>query len=304
MQATVSRILTVLALALSASVPTALCQNPYYASTSEIVPIINVGANLQVAQFARLDFAQMMLDQQNHKPTQTQLDHQKALIDAGTVSALDLAAPPKAVSEFNQGSALIRGQHSTDAIAHLQKAIAAYPQFLSAHNQLGLAYLDADDVARARVEFENAANLDSRFARSYLNLGRLALSQNDFATAAFNLEKASSMLSADPAILTSLAYAQNANHDYHRAIETVARVHAVQHKGMGIAHYVAALAAVSLNNYPLAESEFGVFLMEEPNHPLAAVARQNIEILQRKQKQLPPSKTSRYLSAMQEAQFM
>src|SRR5215472_11407394 len=114
-----------------------------------------------------------------------QLDRQKSLLASGTISTLDLAAPYKAVNEFNQGAALMRGQHSAEAMAHLQKAIAIYPKFVSAHNRLGLVYLDADDVVRARSEFDTAASLDARFAGSFLNLGRLALSQNDFAAAAF-----------------------------------------------------------------------------------------------------------------------
>lgn len=91
----------------------------------------------------------------------------------GAVSALDLAAPAKAISEFNRATGLLRGQHSEEAIAHLQKAIADYPKFISAHNYLGLAYLDADDVRRAQSEFEIAANLDDKFPGSFVNLGRL-----------------------------------------------------------------------------------------------------------------------------------
>lgn len=291
MKATVSRILAICAIAMSTSLPPAVCQNPYYGSMPDVLSLVNVGGNIQMAQFARVDFAQMILDQQR-RPSQMQLDHQKNMLASGTISTLDLAAPYKAVNEFNQGAALMRGQHPAEAMAHLQKAITIYPQFVSAHNRLGLVYLDADDVVRARSEFDTAASIDPRFAGSFLNLGRLALSQNDFAAAAFNLQKASSMLPPDPAVLTSLAYAQNGNHEYHRAIETVAQVHSLQHKGMGVAHYIAAIAAMSLQEYPLAETEFSVFLAEEPSHPLAAAARQNIQTLERIQKQAPSDRTS------------
>jgi VWFA-related protein len=292
MKATASRILAICAIAVCISLPSAVCQNPYYGSVPDVLSLVNVGGNIQMAQFARLDFAQMILEQQRHNQSQMQLDRQKSLLASGTISTFDLAAPHKAVDEFNKGTALLRGQDSAEAMAHLQKAIAIYPKFVSAHNRLGLVYLDADDVVRARSEFDTAASLDARFAGTFLNLGRLALSQNDFAAAAFNLEKASSMLPADPAVLTSLAYAQNGNREYRRAIETVAQVHSLPHKGMGAAHYIAAIAALSLEEYSLAETEFRVFLAEEPSHPLAAAARQNIQTLERIKKQVSSDRTS------------
>ena len=104
-------------------------------------------------------------------------------------------------------------------------------------------------------EFETAANLDDKFPGSFLNLGRLALSQNNFVAAGSQLQKAASLRPSDPAILTALAYAQHGNHQYREAIQTVARVHALQHPGLGNAHYVAAAAALALNDYPVAQGE-------------------------------------------------
>ena len=123
--------------------------NPIAGTTPGAVPLVNVGGGPSDAQFFSLDFAQKVLQEQNKKPNQKELEREKGLVDSGTISALDLAAPGKAVKEFNQASSLLRGQHSQEAIAHLQKAIADYPNFVSAHNYLGLAYLDTDDVVRA-----------------------------------------------------------------------------------------------------------------------------------------------------------
>ena len=178
----------------------------------------------------------------------------------------------------------MRGARSEEVIVHLQKAIALYPQFVSAHNYLRLAYLDADDSAKAQTEFETAANLDEKLPGSFLNLGGLALSQNDFVAADAHLEKAASLRPSDPGILTALAYAQNGNHHYREAIGTVARLHELQHPGMGNAHYVAAVAAVALNDLLLAQKQLNLFLEEDPSNPLAATARYNLDILNRNQK--------------------
>jgi VWFA-related protein len=230
-----------------------------------------------------MDFSQMVLEQQNKSLSKKEIERRKGLVDSGVVSALDLTAPAKAVSEFNQGTSLLKGRHSEEAIGHFRKAIAAYPKFVSAHNCLGMAYLDLDDAAGAQKEFEAAASLDDKFPGAFLNLGRLALSQNDFMAAGSHLQKAAVLLPRNPEILTVLAYAQSGNHQYREAIETAGRVHALQHNGMGTAHYVAALAAIALNDFPIAQNELALFLLEEPANPLAPSARHHLDVLARNQ---------------------
>ena len=246
------------------------------------IPIINVGGNAQAAQFAALDFAQIILDQQSRSRNGKEMARQKELVQSGELSELDLAAPDKAVSEFNQATALLRGQHSQDAVVHLQKAIILYPKFVSAHNYLGLAYQDADNPGQARSEFQAAADLDAKFARSFVNLGRLCLSQSDFVAAQANLEKAAALRPSDAAILTVLAYAQNGNHQYREAIASAGRIHALDHPGMGNAHYVAAVAAIALNDYPTAQAQLALFLQEDPSNPLAPGAQHNLDVLNQK----------------------
>ena len=235
------------------------------------------------ARFESMDFAQMALDQPNGRSNPKELARRKALVDSGTVSALDLAAPAKAVNEFNQGTSLSKGRHSQEAVGHFRKAIAVYPKFVSAHNCLGMTYLDLDDAAHAQEEFEAAASLDDKFPGAFLNLGRLALSQENFVTAGSQLEKAAALLPKSPEILTALAYAQNGNHQYQEAIRTVGRVHELHHNGLGVAHYVAAVAAIALNNLPVAQSELALFLSEDPSNALAPSARHNLDVLARTQ---------------------
>jgi Ca-activated chloride channel family protein len=269
-------------LGLCACLPAALGQKGTTPTlpTPGSIPLVNVGGGPMEAQFARLDFTQMILDDQNRGDrNKKDRERQKQLVDSGTVSALDLAAPTKAVNEFNDASAAMRAQHPQEAIAHLQKAIAKYPNFVAAHNGLGLAYIDLDDTAHAQTEFETAERLDEKFPGSYLNLGKLALSQNNFPAAGTHLEKAAALLPSDPSVLTALAYAQNGNHQYQQAIQTAGRVHELQHKGMGNVHYVAAVAAVALNDLPVAQRELALFLQEDPANPLAPTARSNLDIL-------------------------
>lgn len=231
--------------------------------------------------FEQIDFAQMSMDQSNRnaKDREKQIAQNKEMIDSGALSALDLDAPNSAVNEFNLASSLLKAQKSKEAEKHLQKAIANYPKFVSAHIGLGLAYVDQEDTAHAKSEFEAAATLDSKFPGAFLHLGQLALSQKDFGGAELELQKAADLRPKDPRILSTLAYAQNGAHDYQQALETAQRVHALQHQGMANVHYVAASAAMSIQDFDAMERELNLFLSEDPTNAFAPVARQNLAAL-------------------------
>jgi len=201
------------------------------------------------------------------------------LTDSGSVSALDIAAPGKAVFQFDRAVNLLKAQQPKEAIRHLQKAVNIYPQFVSAHIAMGLAYSDQKDTNQAKQEFETAAKLDDAFPGPFLNLGLLALSANDFADAESNLAKAASLSLKDARTLTALAYAQNGNHRYAETLRNAQRVHGMKHEGLASIHYIAAAAAAALNDQTRAEGELNTFLKEDPANPLAPVARRRLSAL-------------------------
>jgi Ca-activated chloride channel family protein len=240
------------------------------------LPYLNSGPN---SAFAQVDFSQIYLD--------TQVWDQDS-VDSGTISALDIAAPGNAVQEFNRGENSLKAQDFKEAIRHLQKAVEIYPRFVSAHIALGLAYLDQQDP-RAKEEFQNAAGLDDRFPSPFVNLGVLALEAGDFSTAESNLTKAASLLPGDAKILTALAFAENGDHKYHDALQTVQRVHARQHRGMASVHYIGAAAAMALNDAETERRELTTLVSEDPANPLAPIARKNLESLAKAENPAPPS---------------
>jgi Ca-activated chloride channel homolog len=233
------------------------------------------------SSFEQIDFAQMSFDKSNQKAKDRdqQRKQNQEMIDSGALSALDLEAPDSAINEFNAANSLLKAQKTKEAIKHLQKALAHYPKFVSAHIGLGLAYVDQEDTAHAKNEFEAAAALDSKFPGSYLHLGQLALSQKDFGAAELALEKAVSLRPTDTRFLSTLAYAQNGAHDYQHALETAQRVHALPHQGMANVHYVAASAAMAIQDFNTMERELTLFISEDPTNAFAPVARQNLAAL-------------------------
>ncbi len=271
-------LLTALATFLAVGGISATAQSlPDFGAQNGPIPNFNSGPN----GFSQLDFAQIYIDQINRaaQKSEQQKAQDKERIDSGVVSALDLEAPNNAIEQYNRASTLIKAQNSKEAIKYLQKAIHDYPKFVAAYVALGQAYVDQEDPGRAKDEFEMAAKLDAKFPGSFLNLGRLALSLNDFPTAQSELEKAAAILPKDPKILSTLAYAQNGTHQYENVLATVERVHAVDHKGMANVHYVAAAAAMAIQDYDAMERQLNFLLSEDPTNAFAPVARQNLAAL-------------------------
>lgn len=229
--------------------------------------------------FAQMDFNQLYLSEQSgSEGAKKEKAARQELVNSGVVSALDLRAPGKAVNEFNRGVALIKEQKSKEALHHLQKAVAVYPEFVSAHSALGLAYLDQDDP-RAKGELETAAKLDDKFPGSFINLGQFALSKKDFAAAQSYFEKAVSLNPRDVKTLTALAFTQNNNHNYEGTLATVQRVHDQDHREAAIVHYLAATAAMALGNTSAMQQQLTTFLAEDPGNAMAPAARRSLEAL-------------------------
>jgi Ca-activated chloride channel family protein len=251
--------------------------SPAYAPAGTI-PSVNVGGSFLESQFARLDFAQKLLTEQNHQNEEGQ-KLRKQMLESGIVSPVDLQAPRSAINEFNSASDLLQHQKPREAAHHLGKAIRAYPKFVSAHNELGIAYEELDEPDNARTEFESAAKLDDKFAESFVNLGKLGLSQHDFTVAESSLEKAAALRPTDAKLLTVLAYSQNSAHEYRHAIATAEQVHSLPHSGLANVHYIAASSAIALKEFDTVQRELELFLKEDPANPLAPSATYNLKIL-------------------------
>lgn len=267
----------VLAVGLVAIAQDSVNVNPVYAPAGTI-PLVNVGGGYMESRFAALDFAQKILDEQNAQARNRAAQNQK-LIDSGTVSVLDLSAPSGAVREFNTAGDLMQKQKPKEALVHLQKSVKLYNKFVSAHHAMGLAYEDLDETNQARAEFETAVQLDPKFAGSLVSLGRLELGQKDFDAAQAHFSKAAALRPSDAGILAMLAYGQYCTHQYVHAAATAERVHKLEHKGLANVHYVAAASAIAVQDWPAVRRELQLFAEEDPENPLAAVARQNLEIL-------------------------
>lgn len=120
---------------------------------------------------------------------------------AGAVSAaeLDAEVPSKARKEFERASDASRNGKAEEAITHLRNAIAIYPQYLKARNDLGAQLLELNRLDEAEKELRLALDVDPAAFNPTLNLGIVLLKNHEIQSAIGVLEKATSMQSQSPA---------------------------------------------------------------------------------------------------------
>ena len=181
-------------------------------------------ASLDAIQTTQMDINLFLIGSKN--PHTTGLQN-----PSGSVSKLDLKAPPKARREYEHGYQLLLRKDLKGAVEHLAKAIAIYPQFVAAHNALGSAYLNLGKNDLAQGEFSQAVGLDDHLPSSYLNLGCADLALKDYPGAEEAFRKASAIAPLDIQLQLALAYGEFLNHDYAGVLATAAKSMKASTKG-------------------------------------------------------------------------
>lgn len=196
------------------------------------------------------------------------------------VATVDLKIPPKALREFDQASRLIAKQDWPKAIEKLNRAIAIYPSYTAAYNNLGAVYGRLGDRARQRESLRKAISINDRYAPAYVNLSRASIAASDYPEAESLLNKAVALDPTDPMAIVLLTYSEFMNHHLDQAINHSRRAHAMPNSHHAIVHWVASRAFAQKLQSTQALSELRLFLAEEQTGPRADAARKELASLQ------------------------
>jgi len=200
--------------------------------------------------------------------------------ESATVAANDLKVPQKASQAFDKATRLIAKQQWQPAIDQLNKALALYPSYAEAYNNLAVVYARLGDPAKEREALQKATAANDHFAPAFVNLARLEMKEHNFAGAEADLTKATAADPTDVRTLTLLAQAQLLDVHYEDAIASAHKVHALPHNSYAVVHYVAARACERLHRLSEAVSQLELFLSEDPTGERASAARQEMAALQ------------------------
>src|SRR5260370_2297901 len=198
-----------------------------------------------------------------------------------TVSVQSLKVPEKAREAFNAAMDAYGKGDIAKAREQFEDAIAIFPRYARAHNNLGVLFLHQNDNEKAREEFSKALELDATFAPAHINLASEPIADPKFPEAEQQLDKAAAL---DPnslnamVLMTSTAYT---NKNYDKALAYARKVHDMpQHEQYADVHLVAAQILVQQKKDAEAVAEYQLFLKESPNDPRVPKVKQLMTRLQ------------------------
>jgi len=192
---------------------------------------------------------------------------------AASTSANELRVPADAKRAFMKGmDALYRHDYPKAAEA-FEKAVATYPQYDMAYDNLGVTYVMLAQPDKARAAFERAVQLNDKNADADRNYARLLLGNKENARAMELLNKALSVEPLNPSTLTLLSIAQFRTGDVDAALQNALKVHQLSNEPHAAAHFVAGRAYEIKQEYQKATAEYETYLRESPDGPDAPQVR-------------------------------
>jgi len=122
-------------------------------------------------------------------------------MSAETVSVAELEqdVPAGAEKEFERGSKAGREGKTEEAVEHLRKALAIYPAYLKARNDLGTYLLAQGKLDEASEELRAAVKIAPKAFNPRLNLGIVLVRRHEFPEAGENLDVALTLDARSPA---------------------------------------------------------------------------------------------------------
>ena len=198
---------------------------------------------------------------------------------SATISQASLNIPGNARKEYNKGGKAMKDGNWAEARSRLEKAIALYPQFTAAYNDLGVVFMSTEEKQKGRAAFEKAVEIDPNYGRAYRNLALMKLSEGNPAEAMPLAEKALASDPLDPQALLLLAQICLQTGKWEDAVVYARKVHDVPHEAFAVAHVIAARALEKRNLVDEAAAEYRLFLQEAPNSASAPKARAALEKL-------------------------
>lgn len=194
-------------------------------------------------------------------------------------SAAELRIPPDARKSFDQGMTAWQNRNYQQAAEKFEKAVAEYPQYDTAYNNLGVMYAHLGQNDKSMAAFKHAVELNDKNADADRNLARLLIREKDYPDAEGLLKKALAVQAPDATTLTLLAITEIQDGKPDDALKDAQKVHGLPHEGYAVVHYIAGGVLEEKHQYTEAEAEYNLYLKEAPNGTEAAEVKTALQRL-------------------------
>ena len=179
-------------------------------------------------------------------------------------SASDLRVPNDARKAFRKGMEAWDQSDFPKAAEQFEKAVALFPEYDTAYNNLGVMYFRMNQPDKARAAFERSVALNDKNADADRNLARILISEGNFPRAIDLLKKSLMVEPLNPVTLTLLCVADIQSGDDDGALATARKTHQLPHEGYSLVHYVAGQALEHKGQPQEAYAEYETYLRESP----------------------------------------
>ncbi len=184
--------------------------------------------------------------------------------------ALAPIVPEAAQQEFKLGSKEMDKKHWEEAKVHFQKAIATFPKYAEAFNNLGQVEIQLKDGKGAVEAFSNATQIDPTLQEATMYLGQFYYENKQYKEAEPYLLRSVNSQPQNAQILTVLANTELQNGETDLALGNARKVLSLpNHKQFPISHLIVAQALTGKGKDDEIAKECEEYLKEAPDSPLA-----------------------------------
>ena len=206
--------------------------------------------------------------------------------DRRTVSAREASStiPKEARKAYEHSATLAKRGETELAIDELKRAIAIYPNYVQAYNDLGVAYMKLDRIEDAIVALERCTTIDPKAFNPRLNLGIANVRRQDFATAEPHLRTAVAIDATTPLAHLYLGITLWKTGRAEESEDELQRALSLGGSEIAVAHYYLGQLYADRDRINEAVGELEAYLKEKPEAEDAPKARQQIAELRARKK--------------------
>ncbi len=196
-----------------------------------------------------------------------------------SAAELDMNVPGSARKEFERGVKAGKEGRNEEAAAHMRKALAIYPEYLMAKNDLGTYLLALGKLEEASETLSEAVKLAPKAFNPRLNLGIVLVRRHEFADAAENLDVALSLDPRSPAAHLYSGLARMGLSDSARAEKEFVAAYELGGSQYALAQFHLGQLYMDKGERASALKAFETYLRDKPDAPDAEQVRRLIGIL-------------------------
>lgn len=203
----------------------------------------------------------------------------KSTTSVVSAGELDQQVPDAARKEYEKGVQLSEQENFKDAAERFKKAIALFPNYLMALNNLGVQYLKLGQWAEAAKQFEAAIEINSKALNPRQNLGIALIEQKKYAQAIEHLNQAIAIDSSSATAHLYLGIASLGVDEIDQAERELLAALSTGGDAYSNAHFFLGLAYIKKGDRNRAIGELKAYLEKQPKGEKAPRASQLIEKL-------------------------